>query len=154
MKRARGRPVKGSGDKRNRLLAQLPYSLTRAQETAIADILRDMASGERMLRLLQGDVGAGKTVVALMALATAAEAGAQGAFMVPTDILARQHFATLTPLAEAAGLTVALLTGREKGRARDAILSRLASGEIDILIGTHALFQSDVAFRGSGAGGD
>ncbi len=146
MKRSRGRPVKGTGEKRSQLLAQLPYSLTRAQEAAIVDILRDMASGERMLRLLQGDVGAGKTVVALMALATATEAGAQGAFMVPTDILARQHFATLTPLAEAAGLTVALLTGREKGRTREDILSRLTAGAIDILIGTHALFQSDVTF--------
>jgi ATP-dependent DNA helicase RecG len=147
MKRARGRSVKGTGDMRAKILAHLPYSLTRAQQCAVADVLADMASGERMLRLLQGDVGAGKTVVALMALATAAEAGAQAAFMVPTDILARQHVATLTPLAEAAGLNLALLTGREKGRARDDILARLHAGNIDILIGTHALFQADVGFR-------
>jgi len=146
MKRSRGRAVKGTGDKRAKILAQLPYSLTRSQQAAIADVLADMASGERMLRLLQGDVGSGKTVVALMALVTVAEAGSQAAFMVPTDILARQHFANLGPLGEAAGVRIALLTGREKGRAREDILARLAAGEIDILIGTHALFQSDVSF--------
>ncbi len=122
MKKSRGRPVKGTGDKRANILAQLPYSLTHSQEAAIGDVLRDMASGERMLRLLQGDVGSGKTVVALMALVTAAEAGSQAAFMVPTDILARQHFANLSPLSEAVGLKIALLTGREKGRVRDDIL--------------------------------
>ena len=100
-----------------------------------------------MLRLLQGDVGSGKTVVALMSMAIAIEAGAQAALMAPTEVLARQHAETIAPLAEAAGLTIALLTGREKGKTRDAILQRLASGEVDILIGTHALFQSDVVFK-------
>jgi ATP-dependent DNA helicase RecG len=146
MKRHRGRPIRGTGDKRAAIISRLPYSLTPSQQAAVADILRDMASGERMLRLLQGDVGAGKTVVALMALATAAEAGAQAAFMVPTDILARQHLATIKPLAAAAGIEVALLTGREKGRHRDDILDRLKAHRIDILIGTHALFQAGVDF--------
>ena len=116
----------------------------------MAEILRDMASDERMLRLLQGDVGSGKTVVALLALAAAVESGAQGALMVPTEILARQHFATLSKLCDVAGITVALLTGREKGKPREEILARVKSGEIEILVGTHALFQDDVAFHDLG----
>ena len=106
-----------------------------------------MAAPRRMLRLLQGDVGSGKTVVALLAMAVAVEAGAQAALMAPTEVLARQHLETIAPLAEKAGLRIALLTGREKGRSRKDLLDRLAAGEIDILIGTHALFQSDVVFR-------
>ena len=150
MKRAAGRRLAGTGDKRAKIAAALPYSLTGAQQGAIAEILADMAAGERMLRLLQGDVGSGKTVVALLALATAVESGAQGAFMVPTEILARQHMASLAPYAQAAGLTIALLTGREKGKGRDEALAKLASGDIDILIGTHALFQEGVEFRDLG----
>jgi ATP-dependent DNA helicase RecG len=100
-----------------------------------------------MLRLLQGDVGSGKTVVALMALAIAVEAGTQSALMAPTEVLARQHAETIAPLADAAGLRLGLLTGREKGKPRKELLDRLASGEVDILIGTHALFQDDVTFR-------
>jgi ATP-dependent DNA helicase RecG len=100
-----------------------------------------------MLRLLQGDVGSGKTVVALLAMLAAVESGAQAALMAPTEILARQHHATLQPLAEAAGVRLALLTGREKGKARQAALDALAAGDIDIIVGTHALFQEDVAFR-------
>jgi ATP-dependent DNA helicase RecG len=106
-----------------------------------------MASASRMLRLLQGDVGSGKTLVALMALAIAVEAGAQGALMAPTEVLARQHAETIAPLADAAGLRIGLLTGREKGKPRKELLDRVASGEVDILIGTHALFQDDVTFR-------
>ncbi|MBC8037878.1 MAG: ATP-dependent DNA helicase RecG [Rhizobiales bacterium] len=150
MKRAAGRSLKGTGDARARIVAALPYSLTGAQRGAIEEILRDMAAPERMLRLLQGDVGSGKTAVALLALATAVESGAQGAFMVPTEILARQHMATLQQFCDAAGITVALLTGREKGKARDAVLAKLASGETGILIGTHALFQEGVAFKDLG----
>jgi ATP-dependent DNA helicase RecG len=105
-----------------------------------------MAAGERMLRLLQGDVGSGKTIVALFALVTAVEAGAQGALMVPTDLLARQHHANLAPLAAAAGIDIDLLTGREKGRARSEVLARLRAGRTGILIGTHALFQEGVEF--------
>ena len=150
MKRAQGRKLPGTGALRQRLLAALPYSLTAAQAGAVAEILRDMASDDRMLRLLQGDVGSGKTVVALLALAAAVESGAQGALMVPTEILARQHHATLSKLCAAAGISIALLTGREKGKARDEILARLASGETQILVGTHALFQGDVAFHDLG----
>jgi ATP-dependent DNA helicase RecG len=143
----RGRPVTGDGRIRARIADALPFSLTASQRTAIQEIAGDMAAPRRMLRLLQGDVGSGKTVVALMAMAIAVEAGAQAALMAPTEVLARQHWETISPLAEKAGLTIALLTGREKGKARDAILARLVSGEIDILIGTHALFQEDVAFN-------
>ncbi|MGH6854385.1 MAG: ATP-dependent DNA helicase RecG, partial [Aestuariivirga sp.] len=150
MKRAAGRSLKGTGEARARIVGALPYALTEAQKSAVAEILRDMAQPVRMLRLLQGDVGSGKTVVALLALATAFESGTQGAFMVPTEILARQHMAALQPLCEAAGVAVALLTGREKGKAREGVLARLASGETHILIGTHALFQEGVTFKDLG----
>lgn len=150
MKRASGRRQPGTGTIRTKIIEKLPYSLTGSQVSAIEEILRDMAAPERMLRLLQGDVGSGKTVVALMALAAAVESGAQGALMVPTEILARQHLATLGKLGSDAGLRIAALTGREKGKQREAILERLAAGEIDILIGTHAIFQSGVAFRDLG----
>jgi ATP-dependent DNA helicase RecG len=150
MKRAAGRRMPGTGEMRQKLIGALPYSLTHAQTVAIEEILRDMASGDRMLRLLQGDVGSGKTVVALLALAAAVESGAQGALMVPTEILARQHFANLSKLCEAAGISTALLTGREKGRPRDELLAKLKSGEVQILVGTHALFQDDVSFRDLG----
>ena len=126
---------------RAKALAALPFALTGSQESAVRDILADMATETRMLRLLQGDVGSGKTVVALLAMLNAVETGSQAAFMAPTEILARQHLATLTPLAQAAGVRVALLTGRERGQARDDARAGLASGEIAIAIGTHALFQ-------------
>jgi ATP-dependent DNA helicase RecG len=125
----------------------LPFALTNSQRQALKEIAEDMAAPHRMLRLLQGDVGSGKTVVALMAMAVAVEGGAQAALMAPTEVLARQHAETMAPLAYAAGLRLGLLTGREKGRPRAELLERLAAGEIDILIGTHALFQQDVAFR-------
>lgn len=147
IKAQRGRIVKGTGDIRARIADALPFSLTNSQREAIREIESDMAAAQRMLRLLQGDVGSGKTVVALMAMAIAVEAGSQAAFMAPTEVLARQHLETIAPLAEKAGLRVALLTGREKGRARNDILDRLAAKEIDILIGTHALFQADVVFH-------
>jgi ATP-dependent DNA helicase RecG len=150
MKRSSGRVLKGDGRLRSKIIGSLPYRMTGAQETSINEIAVDMAADQRMIRLLQGDVGAGKTVVALMALAIAVEAGAQGAFMVPTEILARQHIASLSRIAEAAGIRLGLLTGREKGRARDEVLIALESGEIDILIGTHALFQEGVTFRDLG----
>lgn len=147
VKRLSGRPLNGDGRFETSIRRALPYSLTAAQEDAVRDILRDLASDERMVRLLQGDVGAGKTVVALLAMARAAEAGGQSALMAPTEILARQHAATITPLAEAAGLSVAILTGREKGRERQRILEEIASGAVDFVIGTHALFQETVQFR-------
>ncbi|CAA7613858.1 ATP-dependent DNA helicase RecG [Magnetospirillum sp. SS-4] len=147
MRRLKGRVLAGDGGLRAKVRAALPFSLTGAQARSLAEIEADMAEPTRMLRLLQGDVGSGKTVVALLAMLNAVETGAQAAMMAPTEILARQHFATIAPLAEAAGITVALLTGRDKGKARDRILAALAAGETDLLLGTHALFQEDVAFK-------
>jgi ATP-dependent DNA helicase RecG len=147
LRRPAGRGTSGEGHLRAKILRSLPYSLTRSQQEALDDISTDLAKPQRMLRLLQGDVGSGKTVVALLAAATVAEAGRQAAFMAPTEILARQHLNTIVPLAKAAGLRVDILTGRERGRERDAVLARLALGEIDLLLGTHALFQEDVAFH-------
>src|SRR6202040_2459907 len=108
------------------------------------------AKPQRILRLLQGDVGAGKTVVALLASAAVIEGGRQAALMAPTEVLARQHFNTITPLAALARINVAILTGRERGRERSAILEQLALGEIHVLVGTHALFQEQVEFRDLG----
>jgi ATP-dependent DNA helicase RecG len=142
-----GRETRGDGSVRARILAALPFSPTNSQRSALAEIEADMAAPSRMLRLLQGDVGSGKTLVALLSMAIAVEAGGQAALMAPTEVLARQHAETIEPLASAAGLRVGLLTGREKGKARAAVLARLADGEIDILIGTHALFQPDVVYR-------
>jgi ATP-dependent DNA helicase RecG len=142
-----GRSVSGDGRLRARVVAALPFALTGAQAGALNEIYTDMATDKRMLRLLQGDVGSGKTVVALLAMLNAVETGAQAALMAPTEILARQHYETLAPLAEAAGVRLGILTGRDKGKARAAIYEKLASGEIDIAVGTHALFQEDVAFR-------
>jgi ATP-dependent DNA helicase RecG len=145
-----GRSLVGDGQIARKMRAALPYSLTRSQETALAEIQSDMASSRRMLRLLQGDVGAGKTVVAALAMAAAVEAGAQTAIMAPTDVLARQHLETLTPLCEAAGVNLGYLSGREQGRARAALLEKLGAGEIRMIAGTHALFQPDVAFADLG----
>ena len=148
--RMRARPGRGTaaeGKLRARVIKALPYSLTPSQQRAVADIIADLAQPNRMLRLLHGDVGSGKTVVALLAAATVIEAGRQAALMAPTEILARQHLATIKPLADAADIRVAILTGRERGRERPEILSALAAGDIDLVVGTHALFQEDVAFR-------
>jgi ATP-dependent DNA helicase RecG len=150
MKRASGQSFAGRGKLQGKIIAALSYKLTNAQGSANAEIMADMASPARMLRLLQGDVGSGKTIVALLAIANVVECGAQAAFMVPTEILARQHHASLGPLCEAAGMKHALLTGREKGRQREETLRQLAAGEIDILVGTHALFQEGVEFQNLG----
>jgi ATP-dependent DNA helicase RecG len=147
MRRRAGRGSSAEGLLRAKIIAALPYALTPSQERAVTDIIADLAQPKRMLRLLHGDVGSGKTLVALLAAATVIEAGRQAAFMAPTEILARQHFATIAPLAAAAGIRVALLTGRERGRERPEILAKLAADEIDLIVGTHALFQEDVAFR-------
>ncbi|HXD47070.1 MAG TPA: ATP-dependent DNA helicase RecG [Pseudolabrys sp.] len=147
MRRQAGHAHAGDGHLRAKVLKALPYALTHSQQKAVDDIVADLAKPERMLRLLQGDVGSGKTVVALAAAAAVIEAGRQAAFMAPTEILARQHLKTIAPLAEAAGIEVAILTGRERGKERQAILDRLALGDIHLLVGTHALFQDDVAFR-------
>ena len=147
MKRLKGLPLKGDGSFRSKVLARLPFDLTNAQKAAITEIDADLASDYRMLRLLQGDVGSGKTVVALMAMLSAVEAGGQAVLMAPTEILARQHAETLSKMLEPAELKPLLLTGRERGRNRDDILSSLKSGAARICVGTHALFQEDVAFK-------
>jgi ATP-dependent DNA helicase RecG len=150
MKGQKGRVLKGDGHLQKKAIAALPFALTEAQRNAVAEIDADMATPTRMLRLLQGDVGAGKTVVAMLALLNAVEAGCQGAFMAPTEILARQHMAALEKMAEAAGVRMALLTGRERGPSREAVLTALHAGQIDILVGTHALFSEDVGFKDLG----
>ena len=144
----RGAPLAGDGSLRGKL--SLPFPLTGAQQRSIAEIAGDMAQGMPMLRLLQGDVGSGKTVVALEALLLAVEAGAQGALLAPLELLARQHYATLRKLAAGTGVEIALLTGRDKGRAREAILMGLLDGSIHIVVGTHAIFQDTVAYRNLG----
>ncbi|ACI98673.1 ATP-dependent DNA helicase RecG [Rhodospirillum centenum] len=146
-RRLAGRPVAGDGHLRDKVLATLPYALTGAQRLALEEIQADMAADSRMLRLLQGDVGSGKTIVALLAMLNAVEAGCQAALMAPTEILARQHAESLAPLCATAGVELAVLTGRDKGKARQAVLDRLADGRIHILVGTHAVFQEDVAFH-------
>ena len=146
-RRAKGRATTGNGKLRQAVLDALPYEPTGAQRRAVQEIEADMGSGLRMNRLLQGDVGSGKTLVAMLALLLAVEAGGQGAMMAPTEILARQHYESLTPLAEDAGVRLEVLTGRDKGAGRAEKLRALAAGEIDILVGTHALFQKDVEFH-------
>ncbi|MBL4803206.1 MAG: ATP-dependent DNA helicase RecG [Emcibacter sp.] len=132
---------------KQQLLDRLPYSLTRAQDESLAEIEQDLAQPFAMMRLLQGDVGSGKTVVALLAMLVSVETGAQAAIIAPTEILARQHFAGLCEMTEGMDVKVAILTGRDKGKARAKILAELAAGEIDILVGTHALFQKDVIYH-------
>jgi len=145
-----GRAIIGDEHLSSKMLASLPYAPTGAQQRSVKEIYADMAEPAPMLRLLQGDVGSGKTLVAALAMARAAEAGLQSAMMAPTDLLARQHGATLAPLLEAAGIRMAVLTGRDKGKERKAILDGMASGEIVVVVGTHALFQEEVVFRDLG----
>jgi ATP-dependent DNA helicase RecG len=147
LRRPAGDRNAGDGHLRKKIIDALPYALTVSQQRAAAAITDDLRQPVRMLRLLQGDVGSGKTVVALLAAAAVTEVGRQAALMAPTEILARQHIKTITPLAERAGLRVAILTGREKGKERREVLARLAAGEIDFLVGTHALIQDDVVFK-------
>src|SRR5258706_8955869 len=147
LRRPAGDRHAGDGHLRKKIIDALPYALTSSQQHAAAAISDDLRQPIRMLRLLQGDVGSGRTVVALLAAAAVTEVGKQAALMAPTEILARQHIKTITPLAERAGLRVAILTGREKGKERRELLARLAAGEIDLLVGTHALIQDDVVFK-------
>jgi ATP-dependent DNA helicase RecG len=147
-RRRRTVPLAGSGALTAKL--RLPYQLTGAQKRVIEEIRGDLAQSMPMLRLLQGDVGSGKTLVAVMAMLLAVESGAQAALLAPTEILARQHHATLLGQLDSLGVRVAILTGREKGRARDSVLMGLADGSIDILIGTHAIFQEKVAYKNLG----
>ncbi|TNC08407.1 ATP-dependent DNA helicase RecG [Methylobacterium terricola] len=150
MHRPAGRTNVGDGALSRRIEAALPFGLTGAQTRALAEIRGDMGSDRRMLRLLQGDVGSGKTAVALLAMASAIEAGRQAAMMAPTEILARQHAERLRPMVEAAGLRLALLTGRDRVAERRTTLAGLADGSIHVVVGTHALFQDDVAFHDLG----
>ena len=145
--RQKGRAIVGTGAMASRVEAALGFALTGAQRLAIVEIAAEMAEPRRMMRLLQGDVGSGKTVVALMAMLTAIEGGGQAALMAPTEILARQHHATLQRHAAAAHVEIGFLTGREKGRARASMLASLASGLTPAVVGTHALLQPDVEFR-------
>ena len=146
LRRAKGRATMGTGVLQAKVIEALPYTLTGAQTRAISEIADDMARSQKMNRLLQGDVGAGKTLVAFKALLIAVEAGGQGVMMAPTEILARQHLDGLRPLAESAGVVLEILTGRDKGAERRAKLAALAEGKIQILVGTHAVFQKDVEF--------
>ena len=145
-RRGKGRATVGDGTKQRKVFASLGFAPTGAQVRATAEIAEDMGKPNRMNRLLQGDVGSGKTLVALLALLNAAEAGGQGVMMAPTEILARQHFEGLHPLAAEAGVVLELLTGRDKGAERRAKLAALEAGDIHILVGTHAVFQKDVVF--------
>lgn len=140
-----GTPLQGGGSLRAKL--NLPFPLTGAQRRSISEIEGDMAQAAPMLRLLQGDVGSGKTVVALESMLVAVEAGAQAALLAPTEILARQHHETLSRMLSGTGVTIALLTGRDKGRARESILMGLMDGSIDIVVGTHAIFQDTVSYK-------
>lgn len=148
--RARGRQRLLTGELTERVKAALPFALTDGQQQAFAEIANDLASPDRMSRLLQGDVGAGKTVVALLAMAAMAEDGAQSALMAPTELLAAQHYRTIAPFAEKAGLGIAFLSGKTPAAERRAIAAGLASGDIKIAVGTHALFQADVGFANLG----
>src|SRR3954470_19925169 len=147
-RRRRTVPLAGTGELTAKL--RLPYQLTGAQRRVIDEIGGDMAQSAPMLRLLQGDVGSGKTLVALFAMLAAVESGAQAALLAPTEILARQHHATLLGQLDSLGVRVAILTGREKGKARETVLMGLADGSIDILVGTHAIFQERVAYKNLG----
>lgn len=149
-KAQKGICVKSKGVYKNCVLKNLGYELTNAQKRVVDEIFTDLASDYKMLRLLQGDVGSGKTIVAILALLEVIEFGGQGAFMVPTEILAEQHFKTLTDILEKSGLfnvKVVLLTGSDKGKVKKAKLDAIKNGEVDIVIGTHALFQKDVEFK-------
>jgi ATP-dependent DNA helicase RecG len=147
-RRRRGQALIGGGALRGKL--DLPFPLTGAQQRSIAEIEGDLAQDVPMLRLLQGDVGSGKTVVALESMLIAVEAGAQAALLAPTEILARQHFETLRRMLAPTGVEIALLTGRDKGRARESILMGLQDGSIQLVVGTHAIFQDTVSYRNLG----
>lgn len=146
LKRGRGTTWRSAGRLRAKIEGALPFKLTKSQRDALGEIERDLAGESRMLRLLQGDVGSGKTVVALIAAADVVEAGGQAALMAPTELLARQHFSTIAPLADAADIRTVLLTGSMSAAERGGALERIGSGDAKIVVGTHALFQTGVEF--------
>lgn len=150
LRKSSGKPRVGTSKLTSKLLPLLPFALTGAQTRSIAEIAGDLAKPERMLRLLQGDVGSGKTIVALIAALTAIEIGDQAGIMAPTEILARQHLASLKPFCDQIGVTIELLTGKDKAAKKRETLERLKNGDIDLIIGTHALFQSKVEFKSLG----
>lgn len=150
MHKTAGRGIRGNKSLQEKVLSALPFELTPSQQLSVEEISYDMASDNRMLRLLQGDVGSGKTIVAFLAMLAVVEAGSQGVLMAPTEILARQHLATIEPLARAAGVRVQILTGRDKGKNRQTILQNLENGSTQLAVGTHALFQDHVAFKDLG----
>ena len=145
-----GRTFNTDGTRRAKFLQSLPFTLTGAQQRAAGEIDTDMASPHKMMRLLQGDVGSGKTVVAAMAMLNAIDSGAQAALMAPTEILARQHMAGLAPLFDRLGLRYVLLTGKNKGKERETLRDQIRNGAAQIVIGTHALFQEGVDFHDLG----
>ncbi|MBQ8784716.1 MAG: ATP-dependent DNA helicase RecG [Alphaproteobacteria bacterium] len=147
VKKQKGRKIAGNGLLRKKVIDALPFRLTDAQETVLKEIFADQSSDSRMLRLLQGDVGSGKTIVALLTMLNAVECGYQATIMAPTEILAKQHFESIAPICETIGIRAELLIGKTKGKTRAAIIQDLADGKIDILIGTHALFVEDVTFK-------
>ncbi|MCX7898913.1 MAG: ATP-dependent DNA helicase RecG [Methylocystis sp.] len=150
MRRQPGRENIGDGHITNKIEAALPFRLTGAQRRTLDEIRSDLAADRRMLRLVQGDVGAGKTIVAALAMASVVECSRQAALMAPTEILARQHYERLKPLLDPAGVRVALLTGRAKQSERAALHKAIAAGDIDVVIGTHALVQGDLVFHDLG----
>jgi len=141
-----GRSFKGTGKLQKKLIENLPFTLTNGQKEIIKEISNDIKSDKRMLRLLQGDVGAGKTIIALIIMLQIVESGSQAALMAPTEILARQHFETLKTLLKPVGVSIDILLGKSRGKQRKETLEKLANGEISIIVGTHALFQKDVVF--------
>ena len=145
--RNNGKSIKGDGSLRKKVLQNISFCLTNAQEKVLDEIYNDQAQPHKMLRLLQGDVGAGKTIVALLTMLNAVEAKGQAALMAPTEILAQQHYNSLCALCNNIGINITLLTGKTKIKERREILNSLACGEIDIIIGTHALFQDDVTYH-------
>lgn len=149
-KKVKGQIIEGNGSLRGKILQQLSFKLTSAQEKVLQEIYTDQASEYKMMRLLQGDVGSGKTIVALLAMLNTVEAKMQAALMAPTEILAQQHFETIAPMTENIGVRTALLTGKTKTKERKQILSDLAEGKINIIIGTHALFQDEVIYNNLG----
>ena len=150
-RRSAGRAFIGNGELQNKLIASLPFTLTNGQNMAVAEISGDMKAPKRMLRLLQGDVGSGKTIVALIAMLQAVEAGAQAALMAPTEILAKQHYAKLSEFLKPLNIEIGLLVGKSRGAAdRAKTLETLADGSLKLVVGTHALFQEDVKFHDLG----
>ena len=149
-RKQKGRSYQGTGMLRDKVIKALPFTLTGAQTRSVAEIDDDMAQPLKMLRLLQGDVGSGKTVVACLAMLNAVENGAQAALLAPTEILARQHAESLKPWLDAAGVRFVILTGRDKGKARETLLQQIANGAAQIIIGTHAIFQESVEFADLG----